>query len=108
MKGLIVACLAALLAAGVAAAFVLWPASTPISMLLAPATDPALVERGAHLARLGDCIAFRTSKGGKEMAGGLAFDTPMGRIYSTNITPDPATGIGRYTRAEFEGRCGVA
>jgi thiosulfate dehydrogenase len=103
MKGLIVVGLAALLAAGGAAAFVLWPTPTPTSMLVAPPTDSALVERGAYLARLGDCVACHTSKGGKDMAGGLAFDTPMGRIYSTNITPDPATGIGRYTLGEFEG-----
>jgi mono/diheme cytochrome c family protein len=27
--------------------------------------------------------------------------TPMGAIYSTNITPDPDTGIGRYSEEEF-------
>ena len=37
------------------------------------------------------------------MAGGLAFDTPMGRLYSTNITPDQKTGIGEYTLARVEG-----
>ncbi len=28
--------------------------------------------------------------------------SPLGAIYSTNITPDPDTGIGNYTRAEFD------
>ena len=37
------------------------------------------------------------------MAGGLAFDAPMGRLYSTNVTPDQKTGIGEYTLAQFEG-----
>jgi mono/diheme cytochrome c family protein len=27
--------------------------------------------------------------------------TPLGAIYTTNITPDPDTGIGRYTEEEF-------
>jgi len=35
------------------------------------------------------------------MAGGLAFETQFGTIYSTNITPDKATGIGAWTRDEF-------
>ena len=81
----------------------LTPLPSPASMLAAPLVDEAAVARGAYLARLGDCGACHTGESGKEMAGGLAFDTPMGRIYSTNITPDPKTGIGRYTLAEFEG-----
>ncbi len=81
----------------------LTPPSAPASMFAAPASADAAVQRGAYLARLGDCGACHTSEGGKEMAGGLAFDTPMGRIYSTNITPDPKTGIGEYTLAQFEG-----
>jgi mono/diheme cytochrome c family protein len=35
------------------------------------------------------------------MAGGLAFETPFGKIYSTNITPDADTGIGNWTGAQF-------
>jgi mono/diheme cytochrome c family protein len=35
------------------------------------------------------------------MAGGLAFETPFGTIYSTNITPDGATGIGRWSVEDF-------
>ena len=81
----------------------LTPLAPPASMLAAPSVDEAAVARGAYLARLGDCGACHTGESGKEMAGGLAFDTPMGRIYSTNITPDPKTGIGGYTLAEFEG-----
>ncbi len=85
----------------------LWWALTPLAppppMLAAPPMDEAAVARGAYLARLGDCGACHTGENGKAMAGGLAFDTPFGRIYSTNITPDPKTGIGSYTLAEFEG-----
>ncbi len=64
--------------------------------------DDALVQRGEYLAHLGDCGACHTSEGGKLMAGGLAFKTPTGTIYSTNITPDPKTGIGGYTLQQFE------
>jgi len=76
----------------------------------APADDDALVKRGEYLARLGDCGACHTAEGGKFMAGGLAFKTPTGTIYSTNITPDAKTGIGGYTLEQFDGalRRGVA
>ncbi len=36
------------------------------------------------------------------MAGGLALVTPLGKLYSTNITPDPKTGIGKYTFEQFD------
>lgn len=61
-----------------------------------------LVQKGEYLARLGDCVACHTAKDGKPMAGGLAFTTPMGVLYSTNITPDVNTGIGHYTFAQFD------
>ncbi|HEY2606934.1 MAG TPA: cytochrome c, partial [Paraburkholderia sp.] len=59
----------------------------------APA-DQALAQRGAYLAKLGDCVACHTAPKGKPFAGGLPMNTPMGQIYTTNITPDPRTGIG--------------
>jgi alcohol dehydrogenase (quinone), cytochrome c subunit len=66
----------------------------------APKAD-ADVERGHYLARAADCAACHTAPGGKEFAGGLALPTPLGTIYSSNITPDPDTGIGSYTLEEF-------
>ncbi|MDE1180733.1 cytochrome c [Paraburkholderia sp.] len=66
------------------------------------AADQAqLVKEGAYLARLGDCVACHTAKGGKPFAGGLPIDSGLGTIYSTNITPDRAHGIGAYTEAQF-------
>jgi len=65
------------------------------------AADDALVARGAYLARAGDCIACHSAPRGKPLAGGLPMMTPLGAIYTTNITPDPDTGIGRYTEEEF-------
>ena len=56
--------------------------------------DRSLVEAGAYIARTGDCVACHSVPGGKPFAGGLAMQTPVGTIYSSNITPDRKTGIG--------------
>lgn len=64
--------------------------------------DPALVAQGRALAAVGNCIACHTVPGGKAFAGGLALPTPFGTIYSTNITPDPDTGIGTWSEAAFQ------
>ena len=55
-----------------------------------------------YLARAADCVACHSIPGGKAFAGGLKMGTPLGAIYSTNITPDPETGIGRYSLADFD------
>ena len=69
-----------------------------------PATAPEknLIAQGKYIAQLGDCIACHTAKGGAVMAGGLELKTPMGTIYSSNITPDPETGIGQYNFEQFD------
>lgn len=70
-----------------------------------------LIKRGEYLARAGDCVACHTDgKSGKTFAGGLAMETPIGTIYSTNITPDKKTGIGDYSFEDFDNavRKGVA
>ncbi|MGC1045302.1 c-type cytochrome [Pantoea agglomerans] len=69
---------------------------------LAESSQDDLVKRGEYLARAGDCVACHTSKGGAVFAGGLPMATPIGTIYSTNITPDPATGIGEYSYDDFQ------
>jgi mono/diheme cytochrome c family protein len=61
-----------------------------------------LIKHGEYLSRAGDCIACHTANGGKPFAGGLGIDTPLGTIYSTNITPDKDTGIGNYTLEDFD------
>jgi mono/diheme cytochrome c family protein len=63
--------------------------------------DPALIARGAYLAKAADCVACHSVPNGKPFAGGLPMSMPMGKIYTTNITPDPQVGIGRYTEADF-------
>jgi mono/diheme cytochrome c family protein len=59
------------------------------------------IERGRYLAVLGDCAACHTAPGGQPFAGGLALETPFGRIITANITPDRETGIGSWTNDEF-------
>jgi mono/diheme cytochrome c family protein len=61
----------------------------------------SLVERGAYLARVADCVVCHTARGGKEYAGGLAIRLPFGTLYTTNITPDKDTGIGNYSDQDF-------
>ena len=63
--------------------------------------DQALIKQGEYLARAGDCVACHTAKGGKPFAGGLPMETPIGTIYSTNITPDK-TGVGEYSFEDFD------
>ncbi len=55
-----------------------------------------------YVARAADCVACHSIPGGKAFAGGLKMGTPLGAIFSTNITPDPETGIGRYSLADFD------
>jgi mono/diheme cytochrome c family protein len=63
--------------------------------------ETATIERGKYLAVAADCAACHTAPGGKPFAGGLPISTPLGTIYSTNITPSAEFGIGRYTADEF-------
>jgi mono/diheme cytochrome c family protein len=76
-------------------------ASAPQAMAQDKPADPALLARGEYLARAGDCIACHTAREGKTFAGGLPMKTPFGTIYTSNITPDPQTGIGMWTSDQF-------
>ncbi|QNP50581.1 cytochrome c [Diaphorobacter aerolatus] len=69
---------------------------------IAGATSSDPVVRGEYLARMGDCVACHTVPGGKPFAGGLAMATPIGTIYSSNITPDQKAGIGSYSFEDFD------
>jgi len=61
------------------------------------------VSHGEYVARLGNCVACHSTPEGEPLAGGLKMAVPMmGSIYTTNITPDPTTGIGGYTFDEFD------
>jgi mono/diheme cytochrome c family protein len=93
--------LAVLVFAGFAAWLAVPSATTFSDRYGAPETTPERVARGEYLARVGNCATCHTAVGGPMMAGGLEFVTPFGTLYSTNITPDPASGIGAWTFADF-------
>lgn len=66
-----------------------------------PNVSPAnsdLVNRGAYIARTADCMACHR----EDYSGGVAIETPIGNIYSTNITPSTRYGIGNYTETDFK------
>jgi mono/diheme cytochrome c family protein len=65
------------------------------------AATPQQIDRGAYLARVGDCAACHTDRGGAPYAGGKGIATPFGTVYASNLTPDDRTGIGRWTAAQF-------
>ena len=81
--------------------FAIWPTATrPIAS--APSADPALIEAGRYVAIAGDCGFCHSTPNGKPFAGGLAIATPIGTVYSTNITPDATTGIGKGSLDDFD------
>src|SRR6185437_13072802 len=92
-------CVAAI---GVGAAVLPWRAIAPIARPDASIYSAATITRGGQLAALGDCVVCHTSASGAVNAGGRAIETPFGTIYSTNITPDEATGIGAWSYPAFE------
>ncbi len=65
------------------------------------AAERDTVERGEYLVRAGGCVSCHTAAGGPKLAGGRALATPFGTFYSPNITPDPETGIGRWSDPQF-------
>src|SRR3982075_2233626 len=95
--------IAAVLIAGAVAAFAItWrPASAAIDPPAPQSFDTALVKRGRDLAAIGNCNDCHTVRGGQKFAGGLPVPTPLGTIFSSNITPDAETGIGRWSEAAF-------
>ena len=91
-----------LVVVGVAAIAYAWePAIALIEPPRHDTFDQATIARGEQLAAIGNCSTCHTRPGGKLYAGGLALSTPFGTIHSTNITPDPDTGIGRWSLEAF-------
>ena len=66
-----------------------------------PQVSAAQIEQGRYLALAGNCMACHTTRGGTPFAGGRRIDTPFGGVYSSNLTPDPETGLGRWTTQDF-------
>lgn len=67
----------------------------------AEAVSSRLIERGAYLARIANCAGCHTARGGPAYAGGVALGTPFGTLYTSNLTPDDDTGLGRWTAQDF-------
>lgn len=91
-----------------AAVFGLGLSLLPGMRAIAPATPPAAgiytadtLQRGADLFALGNCASCHTAEGGAPSAGGRAIETPFGTVYSTNLTPDGETGMGRWSYTAF-------
>jgi mono/diheme cytochrome c family protein len=63
---------------------------------------PTSAADGEYVQRLADCVACHSVPDGAPFAGGLKMGTPLGALYSTNITPDAATGIGAYSLQDFD------
>jgi mono/diheme cytochrome c family protein len=86
-------------------AFLVFSVLTAACGWVAPvlAADDAAIARGAYLAAAGDCAACHTDKKnhGPPLAGGRPLATPFGTFYGPNITPDPDTGIGKWSAADF-------
>ena len=94
------------LAVAVAAAtFVAWlnvRGEAPVDDAVPTIAPPAeLVQRGAYLAKVGNCAACHTARGGAAFAGGKGIETPFGMVYATNITADLDTGIGKWSADHF-------
>lgn len=77
------------------------PSIAPVSPPSPASFSPELIARGQSLAAGGFCATCHTRKGGAPLAGGRGMPTPFGTIYATNITPDPETGIGRWSVDAF-------
>jgi mono/diheme cytochrome c family protein len=85
-----------------AGALLVWkPQIEPIEPAKASAVNTELAAKGAELAAIGNCAVCHTEPRGKAYAGSRALPTPFGTIYSSNITPDAETGIGRWSEEAF-------
>jgi mono/diheme cytochrome c family protein len=80
---------------------------------LAASTDPDVIARGQYLVRgpahcsnchVGDIQEMVRADAGEQlpMKGGMEFPLgPIAVLYTANLTPDPDTGIGRYSDGEI-------
>ena len=117
-RWLAVGALAVLVAAGAGVAWVMLPpralgfaGGAPVQLadykgpspvgVPAELRDAELVKRGEYLTKAADCQVCHTVDGGRPYAGGRAFKTQFGTLYSPNITADRDTGIGAWSDADF-------
>ena len=102
LKRILIGLLVLVLLGGIGMFALAWrPALQPIDPPRASSFPDALVAKGEQLAGAGYCATCHTAKGGQTYAGGFGLESGFGTIYSTNITPDADTGIGRWSEAAF-------
>lgn len=101
---LVAGAVAVLVVLGAASVFaIVWrPTIAAIDPLPPQSFAPDLIKRGRDLAAIGNCNTCHTLRGNGDYAGGVPVPTPFGTIFSTNITPDPESGIGRWSEAAFQ------
>jgi mono/diheme cytochrome c family protein len=101
-SGVIASVLAALVLGGAGAvAAVVWRPAIAAIDPVQQTFETDLVKRGRSLAAIGNCSNCHTARGAKDFAGGVAVPTPFGTVFSSNITPDAETGIGKWSEAAF-------
>ncbi|MES2898741.1 MAG: cytochrome c [Pseudomonadota bacterium] len=103
MKKILLPVLATVIALLLLSLVIAWPREqfVPASSPAAFAPTAANIERGAYLAKAGDCMACHTARGGAPYAGGRALETPFGRVVAPNITADRSHGIGAWSADDF-------
>ncbi|MBS0527246.1 MAG: c-type cytochrome [Proteobacteria bacterium] len=96
--GIVFVCAAGAVAA---IAFAWHPAIDEITPPAPGSFDRYLVAEGEDLANLGNCAGCHTSEPSRPLAGGRALDTPFGKVFATNITPQADDGIGAWSSEAF-------
>jgi mono/diheme cytochrome c family protein len=79
----------------------MWVVTSVDESARAAAPQNALATRGQYVATEADCMSCHTAPGGQPYAGGYPLKSPLGTLYGPNITPDPDTGIGTWSEADF-------
>lgn len=88
--------------------FAFWYLSEPNPLTAAAVPEqPPDVANGERLYNIGGCLnCHRPDPADKEAdkalpSGGAPLKTPIGILYPPNLTPDPDTGIGRWSKLDF-------
>lgn len=98
--------LAALLILGICGGAAFWLLTEPqVPELSIPDRDPDLAN-GERMFFAGGCSSCHAAPGSKgdaklTLSGGLELNTPFGIFRVPNISPDPQTGIGGWSTADF-------
>jgi mono/diheme cytochrome c family protein len=75
-------------------------AALAVGLLTGPAAGatPQEIERGKYVfGATGGCGCHTPPGSKQENGGGRKYEGPFGTVYSGNLTPDPETGLGRWT-----------